>query len=293
MAVLGGVFALVVATDQTAKYVAWRHGAALLNQGGFIALRPDMRAWFAAPTAGAVADAAGALLVLAGVAVLLRRPRRPAVLLGGALVAAGWTSNLLDRFGLHEWTAPGTVRGAVDFIPTGGRSRSNLADGWIALGVLVLVVMLVARLVAGLVARLVARLIAAAARRRRGSADGELHVALGIDPGVQFLVGEELPRRRLQEDAGALLLEHGVPLRRGTGEGKGEGAGRVGGDAHAGVVGHLGHRDQVADLGCGVVGQGQHGRVPSVVGPGRAVHPAESRKIMSNRTEPDTSIGTN
>ena len=281
MAVLGGVFALVVATDQTAKYVAWRHGAALLNQGGFIALRPDMRAWFAAPTAGAVADAAGALLVLAGVAVLLRRPRRPAVLLGGALVAAGWTSNLLDRFGLHEWTAPGTVRGVVDFIPTGGRSRSNLADGWIALGVLVLVVMLVARL------------IAAAASRRRGSADGELHVPLRVDPGVQFLVGEELSGRRLQEDAGALLLEHGVPLRRGTGEGKGEGAGRVGGDAHAGVVGHLGHRDQVADLGCGVVGQGQHGRVPSVVGPGRAVHPAESRKIMSNRTEPDTPIGTN
>lgn len=276
-ALLGGVFALVVATDQTAKYVAWRHGAALLNQGGFIALRPDMRAWFAAPTAGAVADTVGALLVIAGVALLLRRPRRPAVLIGGALVAAGWTSNLLDRFGLHEWTAPGTVRGVVDFIPTGGGSRSNLADGWIALGVLVLV----------------ATLAAAAARRRRGSADGELHVALGVDAGVELLIGEELPRGRLQEDAGTLLLEHGVPLHRGPGKGEGEGAGRVGGDAHAGVVGHLGQGDQVADLGRGVVGQGQHGRVPSVVGPGRAVHPAESRKIMSNRDEPDTPIGTN
>src|SRR3954449_1408351 len=140
VALLAGVFTVVIATDQTAKYVAWRHHAALLNKGGFIALRPDMRAWFAAPTVGAVADAVGAALVLVGVTLLLRRPRRPAVLLGAALVAAGWTSNLLDRFGLHELTAPGTVRGVVDFIPSGGRSRSNLADAWIALGLLVLVV---------------------------------------------------------------------------------------------------------------------------------------------------------
>jgi MYXO-CTERM domain-containing protein len=136
---IAGIFVLVVATDQAAKWWSWRQHAALINRGGFIALRPDMRAWFAAPTVGAVADAIGALLVLAGVVLLLRRPRRPAVLLGGALVAAGWTSNLLDRFGLHEWTAPGSVRGVVDFIPTGGGSRSNVADAWIALGVLVLV----------------------------------------------------------------------------------------------------------------------------------------------------------
>src|SRR3954452_14529622 len=140
VALVGAVFAVVIATDQVAKYVAWRHDAALLNQGGFIALRPDMRAWFAAPTAGAVADAVGAALVLVGVTFLLRRPRRPAVLFGAALVAAGWTSNLLDRFGLHELTAPGSVRGVVDFIPTGGGSRSNLADGWIAGGVAVLLV---------------------------------------------------------------------------------------------------------------------------------------------------------
>ena len=276
-AVLGGVFALVVATDQAAKYVAWRHGVALLNQGGFIALRRDMRAWFAASTAGAIADAAGAVLVSVGVLVLLRRPRRPAVLLGGALVAAGWTSNLLDRFGLHEWTAPGTVRGVVDFIPTGGGSRSNLADAWIAFGVLVLV----------------GSVVGPAARRRRGSADGELDVALGVDPGVELLVGEELPRRRLEEDAGAVLFEHRVALHRSAGQGEGEGAGGVGGDAHAGVVRNFGHGDQVADLGCCVVGQGQHGRVPSVVGPGRLLHPAESREIMSNRLEPDAPIGNN
>ena len=269
-AALGGVFALVVASDQAAKYVAWRHGAALLNRGGFIALRPDMRAWFAAPTAGAIADGAGAVLVAVGVAVLLRRRRRPTVLLGGALVAAGWTSNLLDRFGLHEWTAPGTVRGVVDFIPTGGGSRSNLADAWIALGALLL-----------------AGAVVAAARRRRGSADGELDVALGVDAGVEFLVSEELPRRRLEEDAGALLLDHGVAGHRGPGERERQGAGRVGGDAHAGLVRDLRQSDEVADLGCGIVGQGQHGRfLPSLV---RAVYStlprvARSCQTGSNRT---------
>jgi lipoprotein signal peptidase len=60
------------------------------------------------------------------------------VLVGAGLVAAGWTSNLLDRFGLHRWTAPGGGRGVVDFIPTGSVSRSNIADLWIALGVAVL-----------------------------------------------------------------------------------------------------------------------------------------------------------
>jgi len=34
----------------------------------------------------------------------------------GALVIGGWSSNLLDRLGMHYWTAPGSVRGAVDFI---------------------------------------------------------------------------------------------------------------------------------------------------------------------------------
>jgi lipoprotein signal peptidase len=145
-AVVAGAFALVLVTDQAAKWLAWRHGeSTLINQGGFIALRPGIRAWFAAPTAGAIADAVGALLVVAGVGLLLRTPRRPSVLVGAGLVAAGWTSNLLDRFGLHELTAPGSVRGVVDFIPSGGRSRANVADLWIALGVTVLVAAMLRR----------------------------------------------------------------------------------------------------------------------------------------------------
>ncbi|HVU92499.1 MAG TPA: signal peptidase II [Jatrophihabitans sp.] len=140
---VAGAFALVVGTDQLAKALAWRNvDGALVNQGGFIALRPGVRAWFAAPVAGAVADGIGVLAVALGLVLVLRRARRPAVLVGTALLAAGWTSNLLDRLGLHELTAPGSARGVVDFIPSGGRSRSNLADLWIALGLLVLLLVL-------------------------------------------------------------------------------------------------------------------------------------------------------
>jgi lipoprotein signal peptidase len=135
------LFALVVGTDQAAKWLAWRHlDSALINEGGFIALRPGVRAWFAQPTVGAAADALGALAVMLGLVCLLRRPRPRAVLVGATLVAAGWTSNLLDRFGLHAWSAPGSVRGVVDFIPSGGASKSNVADGWIAIGAVLLCV---------------------------------------------------------------------------------------------------------------------------------------------------------
>jgi lipoprotein signal peptidase len=137
--VLLALFAVVLVSDQVTKWLAWRHvSGALINEGGFIALRPGVRAWFAAPTAGALADLVGILLVLGGLACLIRRPRRTPTLLGGGLVAAGWSSNLLDRLGLHQWSAPGSVRGVVDFVPSVGLSRANLADVWIAVGVLVL-----------------------------------------------------------------------------------------------------------------------------------------------------------
>lgn len=45
----------------------------------------------------------------------------------------GWASNLLDRLGLHYWTAPGSVRGAVDFIHL-GRIVVNVADVFIVVG---------------------------------------------------------------------------------------------------------------------------------------------------------------
>jgi hypothetical protein len=39
----------------------------------------------------------------------------------------GWGSNLLDRLGVHYWTAPGSIRGVVDFIHIGVHYY-NVAD---------------------------------------------------------------------------------------------------------------------------------------------------------------------
>ena len=60
------------------------------------------------------------------------------------LAAIRFYSNLLDRLKLHDWTAPGSSRGAVDFLPSGGVT-GNLADFWIAVGAGVLVVAWIGR----------------------------------------------------------------------------------------------------------------------------------------------------
>ena len=45
-------------------------------------------------------------------------------------MTGGWGSNLLDRLGIHYWTAPNSVCGAVDFIDIGGYYY-NVADFFI------------------------------------------------------------------------------------------------------------------------------------------------------------------
>ena len=55
------------------------------------------------------------------------RPRPTVLTICGSLMVGGWVSNLLDRLGMHYWTAPGSVRGAVDFISMAG-THWNLAD---------------------------------------------------------------------------------------------------------------------------------------------------------------------
>ena len=81
----------------------------------------------AGPISGAVLDLLSfGLLCLAGFG-LLRARRSLVVFVPGALLIAGWGSNLLDRLGLHELTAPGSVRGAVDFIRV-GQYLYNVAD---------------------------------------------------------------------------------------------------------------------------------------------------------------------
>jgi len=135
---LVAVFAAVVGTDQAVKWWAWRHlDGTLINSGGYVLLGPVVRSWYAGPVSGAFLDILGGLVLILSVRLLLRA-RRMGVLIGGGLMAAGWVSNLADRLAVHYWTAPGSMRGVVDFIPSGGASRCNVADLWIVAGALLL-----------------------------------------------------------------------------------------------------------------------------------------------------------
>jgi len=133
------VISLLISIDQVVKWLAWRHfDGSLINDGGYILLGPVIRSWFAGPAIGAVADVLGSVLVVLGIGWLLLRRRPLYVLIGGGLASAGWASNLLDRLGMHHWTAPGSARGVVDFIPSGGSSGCNVADLFIAVGTVLL-----------------------------------------------------------------------------------------------------------------------------------------------------------
>jgi hypothetical protein len=143
-------FAAVIGTDQAAKWWAWRHlDGTLVNAGGYILLGPVVRSWWAGPVSGAVSDVIGGVVMILGRRQLLRKHHTIGVLIGGGLVAAGWMSNLLDRLATHYWTAPSSMRGVVDFIPSGGTSRANVADLWIVTGALLLGLTLVRRRWAG------------------------------------------------------------------------------------------------------------------------------------------------
>ncbi|MEU0791197.1 signal peptidase II [Amycolatopsis sp. NPDC005961] len=122
---------LVVVVDQVTKAWAWREvPRAHINFGGNPLVGPVVGAWYAGPVTGAVLDLAGSALLTAAVLLLLRR-RHPAFLRApAALAIGGWISNLLDRLGLHHLTAPGSVRGAIDFVPV-GRYTFNVADFFI------------------------------------------------------------------------------------------------------------------------------------------------------------------
>jgi len=122
------LLAAVIMVDQAAKWWAWRHlTGAQINPGGDYLTGPTIGRWYADPVAGALLDLAGFGLVSIAAAILARRRQLAAVTVCGSLMVGGWASNLLDRLGMHYWTAPGSIRGAVDFISIGGR-RWNLAD---------------------------------------------------------------------------------------------------------------------------------------------------------------------
>lgn len=125
-----------VVADQVVKGWAWRHAPEVrINFGGNAFVGGTVSSWYADPVTGALLDCAGFGLLSVAVFVLLRRRLPVMILISGALMTGGWISNLLDRLGMHYWTAPGSVRGAVDFIPLGWL-HYNVADLFIASGTL-------------------------------------------------------------------------------------------------------------------------------------------------------------
>lgn len=140
MRIVLGVLAVVVLLDQASKAWAWQHlGTTHIDSGAGMLLSPDVGVWYRDPVPGAVLDVIGAL-VLTGLGLLLvHRRRSTPVLLGVAITLAGWASNLADRLGMHHLTAPGSVRGAVDFVRWERRTW-NMADVAIGCGCALLVV---------------------------------------------------------------------------------------------------------------------------------------------------------
>jgi lipoprotein signal peptidase len=124
---LGLVWAVIV-VDQATKWWAWRHVPVIyINSGSTWPIGEPVTGWLAGATSGRLLDvAAVGLFSLAGF-LLLRRRRGGLVLVTGFLIIGGWSSNLLDRLGLHSVTAPGSPRGAVDFIHV-GTPYTNVAD---------------------------------------------------------------------------------------------------------------------------------------------------------------------
>lgn len=122
---------VVVVLDQAAKWWAWRHFSwTRINSGGDVLVGRTISAWYAGPVTGALLDLLDYGLLSIAVSVLARRRAPAAVRVPGALMTGGWASNLLDRVGIHYWTAPGSVRGVVDFIHLGGHYY-NVADFFI------------------------------------------------------------------------------------------------------------------------------------------------------------------
>ena len=122
------LLAAVVMVDQAAKWWAWRHVPGVnINSGGDFLTGPTIGMWYAHPVTGALLDLMSFALVSLAVVALTRRRRPAAVTVCGSLMVGGWASNLLDRLGMHYWTAPGSIRGAVDFISIGDRCW-NIAD---------------------------------------------------------------------------------------------------------------------------------------------------------------------
>ena len=125
------LLAMVVVLDQAAKWWAWRYvSGTTINSGGDILVGPVIGTWYNGRVTGALLDLLDFGLLSIAISVLARWRAPAVVVVPGALMIGGWGSNLLDRLGMHYWTAPGSARGAVDFIHIGA-SYYNIADFFI------------------------------------------------------------------------------------------------------------------------------------------------------------------
>jgi len=130
----------VILLDQAMKWWAWRHFSDVtIDPGGTLLLGRTIGGLYAGPRRGALLDLLDVGVLSTALSVLVRHRRPTVVLVLGALMTGGWTSNLFDRLGLHYWTAPGSIRGAVDFIHV-DRKYYNVADFVIAATTLLLLV---------------------------------------------------------------------------------------------------------------------------------------------------------
>jgi lipoprotein signal peptidase len=137
--------AVVIVVDQAAKGWAWRHAPLVkINYGGNVFVGETISRWYADPATGALLDLLDFGLLTAALLILVRSRTPAVVFVPGSLMVGGWISNLLDRLGLHYVTAPGSVRGAVDFLPL-GPIRYNLADVFIVCGTLLFVLAVLVR----------------------------------------------------------------------------------------------------------------------------------------------------
>lgn len=124
----------IVVLDQSVKWWAWRNASGVrINYGGDVLAPAGVGTWYRGPVAGALLDALDSGLLITAGLLFLRRRRPIPVLIAGALVIGGWGSDILDRLVMHYWTAPGSVRGVVDFIPIGPHYY-NVADLFIIAG---------------------------------------------------------------------------------------------------------------------------------------------------------------
>jgi lipoprotein signal peptidase len=127
-AALAAITLLVLAADQLTKAWAWRSdGLVHINSGSGLLFGDRAGEVYRDGHWGSLIDVGAlAAIVLLGAGLARLRLPRPAFV-GSALMLAGWASNLGDRIGLHELTAPGSERGVVDFVRFDGRLW-NLAD---------------------------------------------------------------------------------------------------------------------------------------------------------------------